>query len=101
MKGFKFTSKLFGTYESIYCNNYIPNGYLIRKSIFEKTGLFTTEAPLEDYYLMLQISKYSKMKYLNEILFSYRMHNTNTIKNNKKMEMITLKTYLPQKICQS
>lgn len=92
MKGFKFTSKLFGTYESIYCNNYIPNGYLIRKSIFEKTGLFTTEAPLEDYYLMLQISKYSKMKYLNEILFSYRMHNTNTIKNNKKMEMITLKT---------
>ena len=87
-----FSSKAFGTYPSLYTGNYIPNGYLIRKSIFEKIGYFTPEAPLEDYWLMLQISKYAKMKYLNNILFSYRWHKTNTIKNTDRMQMFTEKT---------
>ena len=60
--------------------------------MIDKIGGFTPEAPLEDWYLMLQISKYSKMKYLDEILFSYRWHNTNTVKNTSKMLMITEKT---------
>ena len=64
----------------------------LRKSIFDKIGLFTPEAPLEDYYLMMQISKYSKMKFLNEILFSYRLHNTNTMNNLEKIKIITEKT---------
>lgn len=80
-RDFDFTSEEFGMYHTLYNGNYIPNGYLIRKSIFEKTGLFTTNAPLEDYWLMLQISKYAKMKYLDEILFSYRWHDNNSIKN--------------------
>ena len=74
-----FHADYFGTYNTIYPRNYIPNGYLIRKSIFEKTGLLKKEAPLEDYYLMLQISKFAKMKYLDEILFLYRWHTTNTV----------------------
>lgn len=91
-KPFKFTSNDFGTYKTLYTGNYIPNGYLIRKSIFEITGLFTPEAPLEDWYLMLQISKYSKMKYIDEILFSYRWYDGNTIKNKEKMKMIIQQT---------
>ena len=82
-RDFDFTSEEFGMYHTLYNGNYIPNGYLIRKSIFEKTGLFTTNAPLEDYWLMLQISKYAKMKYLDEILFSYRWHDNNSIKNRE------------------
>ncbi len=84
-----FNSSDFGSYKTLYISNYIPNGYLIRKSIFEKTGYFTPKAPLEDYYLMLQISKYSKMKYLDEVLFSYRWHNSNTIKNKSKIKLYT------------
>lgn len=80
-RDFKFTSREFGSYRTLYLGNYIPNGYLIRKSVFEKTGLFTKEAPLEDYYIMLQIAKYAKMKFLDEILFSYRWHSGNSIKN--------------------
>ncbi len=80
-----FCSENFGSYETLRYRNYIPNGYLIRKSIFDKTGLYTKEAPLEDYYIMLQISKYAKMKFLNEILFSYRWHENNSIKNRDKM----------------
>lgn len=80
-----FTQDYFGTYSTIYPRNYIPNGYLIRKAIFNNTDYFTKEAPLEDYWLMLQISKYAKMKYINETLFNYRWHETNTIKQKSKI----------------
>ena len=76
-----FQSNLFGTYYTLIRGNYIPNGYLIRKNIFEKIKPFTKEAPLEDWYLMLQISKYAKLKFINEVLFSYRWHPDNTAKH--------------------
>ena len=91
-KTFKLTSTQFGTYNSLYRENYIPNGCLIRKSIFEKILPFTKEAPLEDWFLMLQISKYAKMKYIDEILFSYRWHGANSIKQGKKMTQYFAKT---------
>ena len=37
---------------------------------------------------MMQISKYFKMKYLDEILFSYRWHSTNSIKNTDRMKIL-------------
>lgn len=87
-----FLSDDFGSYKTLYKENYIPNGYLIRKNIFETIGNFTKNAPLEDFWLMLQISKYKKMKYIDEILFSYRIHNTNTIGNSTRMRELTTKT---------
>ena len=90
-KHFRFTGKKFGTYETIYQANYIPNGYLIRKEVFDDFR-YTTEAPLEDFYLMLYISKYYKMKFINKVLFSYRWHDSNTIKNDEKMKEYTRKT---------
>ena len=84
----KFNSKEFGHYIKLIHENHVPNGYLVRKSIFEKIGYFTPKAPLEDWWLMLQISKYAKMKYLNEILFSYRWHNSNTIKHKEKIKQM-------------
>lgn len=84
--------KNFGKYDTLYLGNYIPNGYLIKKSIFEKIGSFTSEAPLEDWWLMLQISKYSKMKFINKILFYYRQHDTNTANNLDKMHKMADKT---------
>lgn len=89
---FNFNSETFGTYETLYIANYVPNGYLIRKSIFDTIGEFTPEAPLEDFWLMLQISKYAKMKYLNEILLSYRWHGANQMTNRKRMYSLTDKT---------
>lgn len=80
-----FLSDNFGSYSSLLMGNYIPNGYLIRKSIFEKTGYFNQEAPLEDYYLMMQISKYTKMKYIPVPMFYYRWHGENTVNQSEKM----------------
>ena len=87
-----FSSDAFGTYKTLSIGNYIPNGYMIRKAIFEKIGNYTIEAPLEDWWLMLQISKYSKMKYLAETLFSYRWHEANTIKQIEKIELLEAQT---------
>lgn len=89
---FSFLSSRFGNYNELYFTNHIPNGYLIRRSVFDKTGYFTKEAPLEDYWLMLQISKYAKMKFLDEVLFSYRQHGANTVNNREKMLIMTSKT---------
>lgn len=87
-----FLSDDFGSYKTLYKENYIPNGYLIRKNIFETIGNFTKNAPLEDFWLMLQISKYKKMQYIDEILFSYRIHDTNTIGNSTRMRELTTQT---------
>jgi len=87
-----FNSNNFGKYETLDVANYVPNGYMIRKSIFKKIGMFTPDAPLEDYWLMLQISKYSKMKYLDSVLFYYRWHSSNTAGNSDKMTFATNKT---------
>lgn len=87
-----FLSDDFGSYKTLYKENYIPNGYLIRKNIFETIGNFTKNAPLEDFWLMLQISKYKKMKYIDEVLFSYRIHDTNTIGNSTRMRELTTQT---------
>lgn len=76
----------FGTYLYLYRGNHIPNGYLVRKSIYNKTGLNSKAAPLEDWFMNLQISKYSKIKYIDKILFSYRWHPNNTIQQSKKIQ---------------
>ena len=87
-----FNNENFGTYKSLRPHNYIPNGYLIRKSIYDKIIPFSIEAPLEDWFLMLQLSKYGKFKFFDKILFSYRWHAANTIKDSKKIYHLSVKT---------
>ena len=83
-----FNNEQFGLYSTLCDGNYIPNGYLIRKSIYEKTGLYPVGPYLEDWWFNLQLSKYAKMKYIDKVLFSYRWHDSNAVKNNEKMYLI-------------
>ena len=93
LQGINFKGAEFGKYENLYLKgNHIPNGYLIRKSILEMTGLYNPKAPLEDYYLMLQLSKYGLFKYIDEPLFCYRWHDFNTIKNSYKITKMAIAT---------
>ena len=82
----------FGTYKQLLKGNHIPNGYLILASALRQIPKFTTEAPLEDYYMHLQLSKLGSYTYVNEILFSYRWHKNNAIKQTDKMKKISLMT---------
>ena len=75
-------SNEFGTYKSLLKRNYIPNGYLFRKEIFNIIGYDAFKKNInEDYYIHLQLSKYGKYKFINKDLYRKRVHsqNTNTI----------------------
>lgn len=99
LRGFDFNSDRFGKYSELLENeNHIPNGYLIRREILDLCGRFSPKAPLEDYFLMLQLSKYTKFKFIDEILFSYRWHETNTMHDGKKIGKYTKKTKKYEKI---
>ena len=90
IRKFKFNTNKFGSYRELYLHeNHIPNGYLIRKSAIDNIGIFTQDAPLEDYWLMLQLSKFGKFKFLNEELFMYRWHNSNTMHKLSKIQEYT------------
>lgn len=94
--GIDFSSNEFGSYRTLLNGNYIPNGYLIKASII-KNLTFTNNAPLEDYYLMLYMTKYGKFSFVNSILYSYRMHDANTIKKKRYLKLITYKTLYYEK----
>lgn len=67
----------FGSYSSLVKENYILNGFLVKTDAIKKIGGFIKGAPAYDYYLMLQLSKYFKFKYIDKILYSYRCHDNN------------------------
>lgn len=93
-KNFDVLSDKFGSYDTLVSGNYIPNGCLIRRDALIKIGKFTKEAPLEDWYMHLQLSKIGKYKYIDQILFAYRQHDNNTVKRRDYMLQITCQTQL-------
>lgn len=86
-----FESDAFGQYLSFIKGNYVCNGYLIRRAIMDQFR-FTNEAPQEDHYMLLQIAKRAKLKYINEIFHSYRWHSHNNIKKFDKMRRFAQQT---------
>ena len=83
----KFDSSEFGTYKQLLSGNHIPNGYLIRKSLIDTIGGYNEKAPLEDHFLMLQLSKRTKFYFINRTLFRYRWHSSNTIKQYDRAQL--------------
>lgn len=88
----KEMGNLFGDYKLLSKNNHVVNGYLIRTDSLKRIPPFTSEAPLEDHYLQMQLSKLGKMKFIDQILFSYRWHGNNTILQLDKMKIYQQKT---------
>ncbi|KKB96482.1 Hyaluronan synthase [Candidatus Arcanobacter lacustris] len=87
-----FFSNDFGSYASLLKGNYIPNGYLRRASALKENIKNLENDIMEDWHLMLQCSKEYKFKYIDKILYSYRLHSTNTIKNTSKMIVLSNNT---------
>lgn len=84
----------FGTYQQLLKGNHIPNGYLIEKKALLQIPKFTEEAPLEDYFMHLQLAKIGKYCFIDEVLFSYRWHTDNTIKKTNKVKILSDNTLL-------
>lgn len=92
--------KNFGTYKELLKGNYIPNGFLVRRSAYFLAGKYNSDIPLEDWYINLQLAKLGKFKYLQDILFSYRWHNHNTVSSKQFLSdkyIIYKKIYLHER----
>lgn len=87
-----FNSDNFGSYLSLLRGCYITNGYLIKKDIFDLIGGYNEKAQIEDINLFLQVSKVTKMKYIDRPLFYYRWHGKNYCRNTKKFLISYRKT---------
>jgi alpha-1,3-rhamnosyltransferase len=84
----------FGTYASFSRANHVANGYLIRKSVLDKVLPFTKDAPLEDYWLHLQLSKLTLYNSIDTSTFVYRWHASNTIKQQERIHQFWYDTLL-------
>lgn len=91
--GILINSADYGQYQSLIRVNHIANGWLVRRSmIINDVPPFTPEAPLEDWWLMLQISKISKIYAIDDFTYSYRWHQSNTIKQIEHVHDMASKT---------
>lgn len=84
----------FGSYPSLVRGNYVPNGYLIRRTALQAAGPLTKEAPLEDWWLHLQLSKLGPYVFVDKPLFRYRWHGANTAANAERMQALSRQTLL-------
>lgn len=73
----------FGAYANLLKGNHIPNGYLYSRQAMIDAGKYDESVFLEDWYIHLQLSKIGKYKYIPDILFSYRWHESNTVSSSE------------------
>lgn len=99
---YDFDGDWFGSYEALIQGNHVPNGTLVRRSAIEKVGRFSSAAPLEDYYMLLQLAKFSRLRFWPEPLLRYRWHDRNTVKSTAHMLRMTIQTVaLEKEYCRS
>lgn len=80
-----FFSEGYGSYKSFLRGNYIPNGFLWRAAAVKSVIDRLKDGFLEDWYLMLNLSKNYRFKYIDGVFYSYRWHANNAVKNLAKI----------------
>ena len=96
---FKFTSKKFGTYGSFYCQNYIPNGFLVRTSALKKIKpdsiliLGTSDGMVEKIAENLELEKPEKTIYINEVATETEMETAKRIRTTEGKHVIPVPTF--------
>lgn len=89
----------FGSYAALLRSNHVANGCLIRRSALDRCARLTPEAPLEDYWLHLQLAKKTRYRSVRETTFRYRWHATNTSKATGRMAAMTRLTLEHEAAC--
>jgi hypothetical protein len=90
-----FKSDEFGRYENLLRGNHIQQGLFYRRELIDPPTCFTKKAPLEDWFLALQIAKQARIKFIDTPpLYHYRWHSRNTIKRSGLMVNLTKQTLL-------
>jgi len=92
-KNIDFKSDEFGRYENLLRGNHIQQGLFYRRELIDPSACFTEKAPLEDWFLALQLAKKTRIKFIEAPpLYHYRWHDRNTIKQNSLMKVMAKRT---------
>jgi glycosyltransferase involved in cell wall biosynthesis/predicted O-methyltransferase YrrM len=67
----------FGSYKSLIRGNYVPNGWLLRRSAVRAVGGYPSGFVLDDWPLLLKLAKQFRIVYAGAILADYRVHAGN------------------------
>lgn len=92
-----FKSSQFGSYAELTKGNHVPNGQMIRREVYDLIDPYDSRAPLEDWWLQLQLSKVTRYRYVDAPTFRYRWHGTNTASNAEKMRRMGRATILRER----
>lgn len=88
-----FVEEELGTFRSIFQANYFPT-WMLRKSTFDKVGMFDESIRLEDWDMWLRISHVKRIPFIDEPLLFYRWHHSNTSGNREFMVKTQMETRL-------
>lgn len=80
-----FTARKFGRLRGLYLVNHVPNGKLMRRAAIVTVGGWR-RGTLEDWDLNLRLARRYRLRYVDRVLFGYRWHDTNTVKDAAYME---------------
>jgi len=75
----------FGTYAALLRCNHVPNGYVMRRTALDRVTPYRRDAPLDDFWLHLQLSKVAGYRQVPQTTFRYRWHAANTIKQTDRI----------------
>jgi glycosyltransferase involved in cell wall biosynthesis len=97
--GRKFEAECdFGTYSSLIAGNYVPNGWLMRKSAVEAVGGYLQGFLIDDWELLLRLSKRFRLAFTPESLLRYRVHDRNTVRvQHRQMFLDTARILIREK----
>ena len=85
-RGVSGDSPAFGTYAELLHTNHVANGAFMRRACLDRIEPCSSRTPLEDWWIMLQLSKVTRMKSINVPTFAYRWHASNTVRQSARME---------------
>jgi GT2 family glycosyltransferase/glycosyltransferase involved in cell wall biosynthesis len=68
----------FGSYASLIGGNYVPNGWLFRRSAIIEVGGYHESFMLDDWSLLVRLAKKHRIVFAGEVLARYRLHAGNT-----------------------
>ena len=68
----------FGSYKSLIGGNYVPNGWLLRRRAVGDVGGYTPDFVLDDWSILLRLTKRYRIAYAGKVLAKYRVHAENT-----------------------
>ena len=82
-----FDPRLFGRIGTLHRVNYLPNGKLFRRTAVIQAGGWQP-GTFEDWVMNFRLARRHRLRYVDEVLFAYRWHDTNTVHDPQRAPML-------------